>query len=491
MIRPVDRAEIKRYLPWVVAVSFFMLQLDATILNTVVPVMAKGFGVPSLSLKSVLTSYTITLAVFIPMSGWVADRFGTCRVFLAAMGVFTAGSLLCGVSTTVPMLVASRVVQGLGAAFMTPIGRTAILRTFEKSEILRTMNFVIIPALLGPLLGPFFGGVIVHYLPWRMIFFLNIPVGVAGMYLARRYMPDHRAPEKRSLDVTGFLLFSSGVALLSYVLEVFGEHRLSGIVLGSLFALSLLLLAGYGAHAANRRDALLDLFLVKIRTFRVSVVGGCITRLGMSGMPFLLPLLYQVGLGYAPWQAGLLTMPQALAAIGMKMMVRPILRRFGFRQVLLLNTILIGVTILMFSTVGPSTPLAFIIGLSLLQGFFSALQFTSMNSLAYADTTDAQASGASTIASTVQQLSISFGIACASLVAGFFMSMQPESGSTGVVHALHLAFLVLGGWTIISGVTFLSLAAEDGEAVSRGTDQEGVEAHSERRVRAAEEAGEP
>jgi len=458
--------EVKWFLPWVVAVALFMQQLDATIVNTAIPTMAASLHVASLSLKAVVTSYTIGLAVFIPISGWVADRFGTRRVFAVAIALFSLGSLLCGLSPSLSWLIISRVVQGVGAAIMMPVGRLALLLTFPKAEILQVMNFVIIPALLGPLLGPFLGGVIVHWMPWRMIFLLNLPFGALGLYLVHRFMPDHRESELARFDWRGFLLFGTGIALLSYVLEIFGEHSLGSRPVVSLLLLSLLLLGGYVWHDQRTPDPLLPLSLFGLRTFRVSVVGGFVTRLGISGMPFLLPLLYQLGMGYEPWQAGLLTMPQGFAAMGMKMLTMPILARLGHRQVLLVNTVLIGAMILVFSRVGPGTPVPVIILLSLLQGSFSALQFTSMNSLAYADTSDKQASDASTMASTAQQLSISFGVAVASLVTGWFLGGVNRADPTLLVSALHQAFLALGLMTILSALAFLGLRPDDGSAVS-------------------------
>jgi len=245
------REEVERFLPWIVAVALFMQQLDATIVNTAVPTMAASLQVASLSLKSVVTSYTIGLAVFIPLSGWVADRFGTRRVFGIAVFMFTLGSLCCGMSLNLPMLIASRVLQGAGAAIMLPVGRLALLLAFPKSEMLRVMNFVIIPALLGPLLGPFMGGVIVHWMPWRMIFLLNLPFGALGLYLVHRYMPDHRDAHVGPFDKLGFLLFGSGVALFSYVLEIFGQHTLSWVEITGLMAISLALLAGVWLERAK------------------------------------------------------------------------------------------------------------------------------------------------------------------------------------------------------------------------------------------------
>ncbi len=457
---------IKRIMPWLVAVALFMEQLDATIVNTAAPTMAASLAVEPLSLKGVLTSYTLALAVFIPVSGWMADRFGTKRVFTLAIMLFTLGSLLCGLAVNVPMLVASRILQGMGGAMMTPVGRLALVRTFPRAEMITAMNYVIIPALIGPLIGPFVGGVIVHWLPWRMIFFINLPFGLAGLWLAKRYMPDYRESLTPRLDRVGFVLFGSGIALLSYVLEVLGDHGLGlGTVL-PLGAVACSLIGLYVWRALRVETPLLDLRLFGVRTFRVSVLGGFITRLGIGGMPFLLPLLYQVGLGYPPWQAGLLTMPQAGAAIGMKIMSKPLLARFGHRRVLGVNTLLLGGLIMVFTLINPTTPVWMILLLSLTQGFISALQFTSINSLVYADVSNADASKASSIASTAQQLSLSFGVAFASVVAAWFLHNVPDASQPQFISALHHAFLALGIITIISTVGFAGLRANDGTSVS-------------------------
>ncbi len=460
---------MRRYLPWLVAVALFMENLDATIVNTAVPVMAENLHVLPLALKAVLTSYTLSLAVFIPISGWMADRFGTYRVFLSAVWMFAIGSLLCGVSVNVHMLVASRILQGMGGAMMTPVARVALVRTFPRSELLRTMNYVIIPALIGPMVGPFAGGLIVHWLHWRMIFFVNLPFAAAGIWLVRRYMPDFRDEEVPPLDRVGFLLFGAGIALLSYVLEVFGEHNLAVQHLSLLTAGSLALLAAYVWYARRTPAPVLALRLFAVRTFRVSVVGGFVTRLGVGGMPFLLPLLYQLGLGYAPWQAGLLTMPTAAAAMLMKISSRPLLARFGHRTILISNTVLIGIVLLLFTQIGPGASLWAILALGFCQGFFMSLQFTSMNSLTYADVSDADASKASSIASTAQQMSLSFGVATASLIAGWFLRGLHQNDPAEIIPALHKAFVTMGLLTIASSATFWGLHRNDGNNVSNRT----------------------
>ena len=460
---------VKRYLPWVVATALFMEQLDSTIVNTAVPAMAASLHVTPLSLKAVVTSYILSLAVCIPVSGWMADQFGTRRVFGVAVAVFIFSSILCGLSVNAPMLVAARILQGIGAAMMMPVGRLAIIRTFPKAELLIAMNFVIIPALIGPLLGPTVGGLIVHWLSWREIFFVNVPVGLVALLLIHRHMPDYRGDAPRPLDLIGLVLFGSGTALLSWLLEVFGEHHLDMTSAAILLLLSLSLLAAYVLHARQASYPLLRLALFRVRTFRVSVVGGFITRLGIGGLPFLLPLLYQLGLGLPAWESGLLMMPTAAAAMGMKLISARVLRHYGYRQVLIVNTVMIGLTICLFSLVVPATPIVLIVLLGLAQGFFNSLQFSGMNSMAYADIETPDSSMASTIASTLQQISMSFGLACGSLIAAWYLGDLPQTDRVAVTNALHHAFLTLGGLTILSSLSFWTLRSGDGESVSRGT----------------------
>lgn len=459
--------DVKTFLPWVVATALFMEQLDSTIVNTAVPSMAASLHVTPLSLKAVVTSYILSLAVCIPMSGWMADRYGTRRVFGTAVGIFTVASILCGLAVNVPMLVAMRILQGIGAAMMMPVGRLSIIRTFPKAELLRAMNFVIIPALIGPLLGPTVGGLIVHWLSWREIFFVNVPVGLFALYMIHRHMPDYRGDAPRPLDVVGLVLFGVGAALLSWLLEIFGEHQLDATSAGLMLLLALSLLAAYGWHARQVPHPLLRLALFRTRTFRVSVVGGFITRLGIGGLPFLLPLLYQLGLGLPAWQSGLLMMPTALAAMGMKLISVRVLRRFGYRRVLVTNTAFIGLSISAYAFVGPGTPLAALVLISLTLGFFNSLQFSSMNSMAYADIEGKDSSMASTIASSLQQMSMSFGLACGSLVTGWYLGDLPQTDRLAVTGALHHAFLTLGGLTILSSLSFWTLHPRDGESVTR------------------------
>jgi EmrB/QacA subfamily drug resistance transporter len=444
-----------------------MESLDTTILNTAVPAISAALHVVPLAMKSVLASYTLSLAVFIPISGWMADRFGTRRVFASAIGLFTLGSFLCGISSNIHLLVACRILQGCGGSMMVPVGRLTLVRTFAKSELIRAMTFVAIPGLVGPMLGPIAGGLIVGYFHWRFIFFVNIPIGLIGLVMVYLHLPDYREENTHPLDLVGLILFGSGIALLSYVLEIFGEHALSTREITGLLAISLALIGGYLLHAKGVLYPLLQLKLFRIRTFSAAVSGSFFTRLGIGGVPFLLPLLYQVGLGFTAIQSGLLIMPQALAAMSTKFLMPKILARVGFRAVLISNTVILGLFLVLFATIGLRTPVWLIALQAFCYGMFSSLQYTSMNTLTYADIDEEQTSSASSIASTMQQMSISFGVASAGLATAFFIPASVHTNQGEMIHGVHQAFLVLGGFTILSTAIFFRLKSGDGASVSQ------------------------
>jgi EmrB/QacA subfamily drug resistance transporter len=457
----------KRLLPWLVAVAFFMESLDSTILNTAVPAISHALGVAPLSMKSVLSSYTLSLAVFIPVSGWVAMRYGTRRVFGSAIGLFTLGSLLCGLSNNIDLLVVCRILQGCGGAMMLPVGRLTMMRTFAKSEYMRALSFVAIPGLIGPMLGPTIGGFLIEYFHWSMIFFLNIPIGLAGLWMVHRHLPDFRENDRSPLDLVGFVLFGVGVALLSYVLEVFGEHTLSARQITGLLAISAVLLGAYGFNSIRIDLPLLQLGLFRLRTFRVSNVGSFVIRLGIGGIPFLLPLLYQVGFGFNPIESGLLIMPLPFAAMSLRFLITRLLRRFGYRRVLIADTAALGLMLALFALVTVHTPLWVLVIMVFGLGFLQSTLFTSLNTLSIADINDAQASNGSTIFSTIQQLSLSFGIAAASLVTAVFVPDRFHADAAEMIQGIHRAFLVLGAWMILTTITFVRLRNSDGASVSR------------------------
>ena len=350
---------------------------------------------------------------------------------------------------------------------MVPVGRLTLVRTFAKSDLIRAMSFVAIPALIGPMLGPIAGGLIVGYLHWRFIFFVNIPIGLLGLLMVYLHLPDYREEKTIPLDIVGLILFGSGVALLSYALEIFGEHTLStGEILG-LLIISLALIGGYLLHARRIDFPLLRLSLFRIRTLCVAVSGSFFTRLGIGGVPFLLPLLYQVGLGLTPIQSGLLIMPQALAAMSTKFLLAKILNRIGYRGVLVSNTVILGLLLLLFATIGPNTPIWLIVIQAFCYGAFTSLQYTSMNTLVYADVKEEDTSSASSIASTMQQMSISFGVASAGLTTALFVPNRSHANPQEMIHGIHEALVVLGVFTVFSTVVFSKLRSGDGQNVSQ------------------------
>jgi MFS family permease len=348
---------------------------------------------------------------------------------------------------------------------MVPVGRLAIVRSFPKSELLARMNFIVIPALMGPLLGPTIGGLIVSVTSWRAIFLVNLPVGIAALLLIGRCFPEYRATTRRPLDLGGLALFASGTALLSWVLHLAGEGG-GGRRAGPLLAVSAGCLAAYGWHSIRVEDPLLDLALFKVRTFRVAVVGGFVTRLGAAGLPFLLPLLYQLGLGFSAWQSGLLMIPTAAGAMIMKIISLPLLARYGFRRVLVVNTVLMGGVIAAFSVVSPSTGVILLVFLALAQGLCNSVQFGSMNALAYADVAAPDVAMATTIASTCQQMAVGFGVAVGALVTAWFMSNAPPH-QVDLGAAVRHAMVILGLLTALSSVIFWTLRSQDGQSLSR------------------------
>ena len=451
---PVLDAKAKRTLLRLVAFSFFMQMLDSTIVNTATPSIAAALKVSPLSLKTALISYTLSLAVFIPISAWFADRYGTRRVFTSAIAIFTAGSLACGLAPNLWTLVVARIVQGFGGAMMMPVGRLALVRSFAKSEFVGAMAYATIPGLIGPAVGPLLGGLFSTYLSWRMIFFVNLPFGIAGLWLARRSMPDYRGPVGVPLDLAGFVMFSLGVGGISWALEnVIDADYTQAAGVGLAAAVLLMAYARRSLHIAN---PIVNLGLLRIPSFRIGVNGSFSTRLGVGGIYFLLTLLFQVGFGYSPVMAGLLQMPQALAMISTRFFVATILRHLGYRRVLIVNTALAGLMILSFATFTAATPIWLICIQVFAFGGVMSIQYSAINTLGFVDLTPAQASMGSSMTSTAQNLSISFGIAFGSLLMAFFLPGGPASGAH-YIGAFHATVIVLGVVTIASSAIFLRL----------------------------------
>lgn len=411
-------------MPLIVACALFMENLDSTVVTTALPAMARSLHEPALRLSLTITSYLLALAVFIPVSGWAADRFGARRVFCGAIITFTMGSILCGISLNLWQLVLARVFQGIGGAMMVPVGRLMILRMVPKADLVSAMSFLALPALLGPVLGPPVGGFIVTYTTWRWIFLINVPIGLLGFFLVTRFIEPIDEDRTHSLDLWGWLLLASGLVSLVFALESAVHGVISTPVDLSLFALGAALLAMYVRRARRVEQPVLDLSLLRIPTFGVAIAGGTIFRVAIAAIPFLLPLLLQLGFGLSPFVSGLITLTSALGAMAMKVAAPPILRRFRFRTVLIFNSIISSVFLLAYAAFRPTTPYVVILLLLLLGGFFRSLQFTSVNTLSFADIPVGRMSQASSFSSTAQQVSRSVGVSAGALLLHFTMAWQ-------------------------------------------------------------------
>jgi EmrB/QacA subfamily drug resistance transporter len=441
----------KRYLIWLIAFSFFMQMLDSTIVNTATPSIARALEVNPLSLKSALISYVLSLAVFIPISAWFADRYGTRRIFGIAILIFTLGSLACGLAQSLWMLTAARVVQGFGGAMMMPVGRLALVRSFDKSEFVNAMSVATIPGLIGPAIGPLLGGLFSMYLSWRMIFFVNIPFGLAGMWMTRRFMPDYRG-RPVPLDVPGFAMLAFGMGGLSWALEVAESDRFSALLAA---AMSCALLGVYAIHSFRIATPIMDLRLMRIPSFRIAFTSGFATRLGVGGVYFLLTLLFQIGFGYSAVMAGLLQLPQAVAMMLLRFFVGGIIKQYGYRRVLLLNTALSGSLVMLFASFTAATPIWLICVQVFAYGLVMSLQYSAMNTLGFLDLAPAQASMGSSITSAVQNLSMSLGIAFGSMLMAVFLHGTHDHAH--YIAAFRETMVVLGGVTVLSSLLFLRL----------------------------------
>lgn len=444
-------------LPWIAAMAFFMQALDATILNTALPAIAQSLNRSPLAMQSAIISYTLTVAMLIPASGWLADRFGTRRVFMLAVSLFTLGSLACALSSSLGMLVIFRVVQGIGGAMMMPVARLALLRAYPRSELLPVLNFVTMPGLIGPILGPVLGGVMVTWASWHWIFLINIPIGIAGLFYARKYMPNFTTP-RRGFDMRGFFLFGLSLVLFSCGMELFGEKIVASWIALSVIVTGILLLLAYIRHARRHPTPLIALPMFKTRTFSVGIAGNLASRLGTGCVPFLMPLMLQVGFGYPALIAGCIMAPTAMGSILAKSVVTQVLRRFGYRNTLVGITVIIGVMIAQFSLQSPSMALWMLILPLFVLGMAMSTQFTAMNTITLADLNDENASSGNSMLAVTQQLSISLGVAVSAAVLRFYEGFD----NANTVEQFHYTFITMGAITLISASVFMLLKAKDG-----------------------------
>lgn len=442
-------------LPMITAVAFFMQMLDSTILNTALPTIAEDMHRSPFSMQLAVISYTLTVALLIPLSGWLADRFGTRHTFLSAVALFALGSLFCAMSASLPQLVASRVIQGMGGAMMVPISRLTLMRAYKREEFVQVFNFITIPGLVGPIMGPILGGWIVTCASWHWIFLINVPLGVLGVLYGFRVFPDFRQ-ERGAFDVKGFLLIGIGVLAMTAGLELTGGKASAPWAAAALAALSFLCIAAYVRHARKSPSPLINLNVFRTRTFSVGIAGNVVARLGIGSIPFLVPLFLQVGLGYPADIAGLLMLAPAVASIMTKTVVLRVLRHFGYRNTLLFLTLSIGGVFMLTVLQRPETSMLPIIAQLFLQGLLMSGQFTAMNTITLGDVPAEMASDGNSLLSISQNLSLSFGVAISTALLRFFSGMETP------LQALRATFIAVGLITAAAAFVFMLLRPDDG-----------------------------
>ena len=463
---PLD-ATTARLIPWVVAIAFFMQSLDGTILNTALPDMARTLSENPLRMQGVIIAYMLTVALLIPASGWVADRFGTKKIFFTAIVLFSFGSLLCAMANSLTFLIAARVVQGLGGALMLPVGRLVVLRAYPRTELVRIMSFITIPALLGPLLGPTMGGWLVEVLSWHWIFLINLPVGALGCWAVWKYIPDLRGSERTTFDGQGFLLFGAAMVLITIAMEGLGELHLPHLRVMLLLFAGLACLAAYWLRAGRDPEPLFSPSLFRVRTFAIGILGNLFARLGSGALPFLVPLLLQVALGYTPVQAGMSMIPLAAAAMLAKWVARPLIERLGYRVVLTGNTLALGLGLASLALVDADTPYPLLLAHLAVLGAINSLQFTAMNTVTLIDLDDVSASSGNSLLSVVAQLSLSLGVACAGALLGGFTTAGNGDGVETTLEAFQLTFVTIGVMAMLAATIFLQLSPTDGRRTRR------------------------
>jgi EmrB/QacA subfamily drug resistance transporter len=453
----------RNLIPLIVATALFMENLDATVLATSLPAIAKDIGANPINLKLALTTYLLALAIFIPASGWMADRFGAKNIFRVAMVVFAAGSIACALSTGLGSLVAARVLQGMGGAMMTPVGRLIVLRTVPRTEIIAAIAWLSIPALVGPVLGPPLGGFITTYFNWRWIFWINIPVALAGIALITRFIPDVREEAPKGFDLRGFLLIGPGLSMFLTGVTLLGLGLVMQQTVVAVIFAGAALIAAYVWHALRTPEPIIDLKLLAIPTFRAGVVGGFLFRTGLGAGPFLLPLLFQAGFGMTAFQSGMLTFATGVGSMFMKTQVSAILRSLGFRRVLVFNAFIAALFAAAPALFTVVTPPALIIALFLAGGLSRSLQFTSLNTLAYADVPMERLSRATSFAAVCQNLSGSVGVTIAAL--GLEVAQKTMGGGSLALAHFPPVFILVAAISASSVLLFMQLQKSAGASL--------------------------
>jgi EmrB/QacA subfamily drug resistance transporter len=449
-----------RMVPLIVAVSLFMENMDSTVIATSLPAIARDIGTNPLALKLAITSYLLSLAIFIPASGWTADRFGARNVFRLAIAIFMLGSIGCALSHSLEDFVVARIVQGMGGAMMTPVGRLIVVRSIDKHLLLNAMSLLTIPALIGPICGPPLGGFITTYATWHWIFIINVPVGILGIAMATRYIPDLRSEHPYPFDLVGFILSGLGIGGLAFGLSVMGLDFLPNWIVAALLGVGAVAAAAYIVHARHTAAPILDFSLLRLPTFRASILGGFMFRMGVGAMPFLLPLLMQLGFGLSPFQSGLITFTSALGSMFMKAAATTVLKHLGYRNVLLYNSLVSAVFLAACASFVPGMPFAAMIAILLAGGFFRSLQFTSVNTIAYAEIEPPQLSRATSMVAAFQQLSLSTGVAVGALVVE--ITLRLKHGVTMGATDFPPAFLAIGVLSASAALIFMQLPLNAG-----------------------------
>ncbi|OJU04984.1 MAG: MFS transporter [Rhizobium sp. 63-7] len=463
---------MNRVVPLILAVALFMEQMDSTVIATALPAIATDLGVGPITLKLALTSYMVALAIFIPVSGWMADRFGAKRIFRMAIVVFMIGSVLCAVSSSLFAFVLSRFLQGMGGAMMTPVGRLVLLRTTKRSELVGAMALLTIPALVGPLAGPPLGGFITTFFSWHWIFLINVPVGIAGLWLTQIYLPDVEATAPPAMDVRGFLLSAIAAAGTVFGMSVISLPALPPAIGITATAIGLLCGVTYVFHARRHPAPIINLNLFRNPTFRAATIGGSTFRIAIGAIPFLMPLMLQIGFGLSPFQSGLITFAGAIGAITTKFMAKRVFAAIGFRTTLLCTAVISAIATAANGFFTPETPYLVLIGFLLLAGFTRSFFFTGVNALSYADIPDEQASQATSLGSVLQQISLALGVAFA---AAILEGATLIRGTHLQIGDFHLAFFVVAAVSLFGAIPFIAMDRSAGAAVSGHRQDVGLE----------------
>ena len=453
-----------RIVPLIVAVALFMENMDSTVIATSLPAIAQALGTNPLALKLAVTSYLLALAIFIPASGWIADRFGARNVFRSAIVIFVLGSIGCALSRSLPEFVLARILQGAGGAMMTPVGRLILVRSIDKRVLVNAMALVTIPALIGPIFGPPLGGFITTYFSWHWIFIINVPIGVLGIAMVTFFIPVIAAERPPAFDFIGFVLSGLGIGGLAFGFSVLGLALLPPRWIAALIGVGAVAAVAYVLHARRTPTPILDLGLFKLATFRASIFGGFIFRLGIGALPFLLPLLLQIGFKLTPFESGLITFTAAVGAIFMKAAVATILKHFGYRPVLVYNSLISAAFLAACAMFQPGVPFAAMIAILLAGGFFRSLQFTAVNTIAYAEIEPSLMSRATAITSVAQQLALSSGVAVGALVVQITMLLRHDA----VMSAADFppAFLIVAASTAAASLIFVRLPGDAGAVMA-------------------------